>query len=62
MSWVYSPNLQEVLRVAELYRNRKFRLQDPYNARPRPLLDPAALVAIPVDNSAENCELRDQLI
>ncbi|XP_075258679.1 uncharacterized protein LOC142350654 [Convolutriloba macropyga] len=59
---VYSANLHAVLRVVEFYRNGKVRLQDPYNARRRPLLDPADLVAIPVDNSAENRDLRDQLI
>ena len=54
--------VQQVLRVVEFYRNGKFRLQDPRNARRRPLQDPADLVAIPVDNSAENRDLRDQLI
>ena len=59
---VHSPNLHAVLRVVEFYRNGKIRFQDPHNARRRPLLDPVDLVAIPVDNSAENRDLRDQLI
>ena len=56
---VYSPNLNAVLRIVELYRNGKVRIHDPHNARRRPLLDPADLMAIPVDNSTENQELRD---
>ena len=56
-SVVYSPNLHAVSRVVEFYRNGKARLQDPHNARRRPILDPADLVAIPVDNSAEYRDL-----
>ena len=59
---VYSPNLHAVLHVVEFYRNGKVRLQDPHNAKRRPLLDPVDLVATPVDNSAENRDLLDQLI
>ena len=43
---VYSPNLHAVLRVVEFYRNGKVRLQDPHNARRRPLLDPADILAV----------------
>ena len=59
---VFSPNLHAVLRVVEFYRNGKVRLRDPHNARCKPLLDPVDLVSIPVDNSAEKRNLRDQLI
>ena len=58
---VYSPNLHAVLRFVEFYRKEKLRLQDLYNAARRHLLDTVDLVAIPVDNSAENRNLRIQL-
>ena len=51
-----------MLRGVDFHRNGKVRFQDPHNAMRRPLLDHADLVAIPVDNSAENRDLQDQLI
>ena len=59
---VFSPNLHAVLRFVELYHKGKVRIQDLYNARRRPLLDTLDLVAIPVDISTGNHNLRDQLI
>ena len=57
----YSRSLNAVFRVVEFYRNGRIRLQDPYNARRRPLLYPIDLVAVPLDNVAEHRDLRDQI-
>ena len=57
----YSRSLNAVFRVVEFYGNGRIRRKDPYNARRRTLLDPNGLVSVPVDNVAENRDLRDQI-
>ena len=60
---VYSQNLRAVLRRVELVEPQwKISLSGSSQSKGRHLLDLEDLLAIPVDNSAENRDLRDQLI
>ena len=57
----YCPSLRSVFRVMEFYRNGRVRIQDPTNARWRPLVAPTDLVPVPIpDQSNLIRDLRDQ--